>query len=133
MDANLQYSSFDIGQNHRLVAYTGADPRFLERGFISITVLGFALLILSHFSLISHENEIIWSTRPNYFIFIGYLKSGKGEGVRANTLNPLCIRQCYSGTLRRRQVKQGQNMGLVVDLFSVQSKSPHSQTSFQLS
>ena len=28
----------------------GADPGFLERGFIYIKVCGFALLILSHFS-----------------------------------------------------------------------------------
>ena len=41
--------------------YTEADPGFLERGLICIKVWGFALLILSHFSKISHENEIIWS------------------------------------------------------------------------
>ena len=29
---------------------TGADPGFLERGFISIKGWGFTLLILSHFS-----------------------------------------------------------------------------------
>ena len=40
---------------------TGADPGFLERVFVCINVWGFALLILSHFSKISHENEIIWS------------------------------------------------------------------------
>ena len=28
----------------------GADPGFLERGFVSIKVWGFALMILSHFS-----------------------------------------------------------------------------------
>ena len=37
-----------------------------------IKVLGYALLILSHFSQISHENEI-------NTIFIGYLKNGSGE------------------------------------------------------
>ena len=30
--------------------WAGADPGFLERGFICIKVWGFALLILSHFS-----------------------------------------------------------------------------------
>ena len=40
---------------------TGADPGFLERGFLCIKVWGFALLILSHLAQISHENEIIWS------------------------------------------------------------------------
>ena len=39
----------------------GADPGFLEMGFKCIKGWGFALLILSHFSSISHENEIIWS------------------------------------------------------------------------
>ena len=29
---------------------SGADPGFLEMGFICIKVLGFALLIISHFS-----------------------------------------------------------------------------------
>ena len=40
---------------------TTVDPGFIERGFIYIKVWGFALLILSHFSEISFENEIIWS------------------------------------------------------------------------
>ena len=53
----------------------GAGSGFLEREFICIKVLGFALLILSHFSLISHENE----RRPDYFIFIGYFKTGGGS------------------------------------------------------
>ena len=35
-----------------------ADPAFLKRGFICIKGWGFALLDLSHFSEISHENEI---------------------------------------------------------------------------
>ena len=34
--------------------------RMSGKGFICIKVLGLAFLILSHFSLISHENEIIW-------------------------------------------------------------------------
>ena len=33
-----------------LYLWAGADPRFLEKGFICKKVLGFALLILSHFS-----------------------------------------------------------------------------------
>ena len=36
------FSSFGLSQS-------GADPGFLERGFIHIKVWGFALLILSHF------------------------------------------------------------------------------------
>ena len=50
-------SSSNLGK----MGQQGADSGFLKRGFICIKVLGFALLILSHFSLISHENEIIWS------------------------------------------------------------------------
>ena len=56
-------------------AHAGADPGFLERGFIYIKGWGLALLIVSHFSEIS------------YFIFIGYKKTGgggAGRGVRAN-------------------------------------------------
>ena len=41
----------------------GADPGFLERGFMYIK------LILSHFSQISHENEIIWSHRDQIISF----------------------------------------------------------------
>ena len=48
---------------------TEADTRFLERGFIYIKVWGFALLILSHFSQISHENDRIFKIKG-------------GEGVR---------------------------------------------------
>ena len=33
--------------------------------------------------------------RPNYFIFIGYLKMGGVEGVRVSPLNPLWIRHCW--------------------------------------
>ena len=40
---------------------SGADNGFLKRGFICIKGWGFALLILSSFALISHENEITWS------------------------------------------------------------------------
>ena len=40
---------------------SGVDPGFLERGFVLIKVWGLPLLILSHFSKIFHENEIIWS------------------------------------------------------------------------
>ena len=57
-----------------------------------IKVWGFALLILSHFSKMSYENEIIWvSLRPNYVIFIGYLKTEVGwggGGAQENPLNP---------------------------------------------
>ena len=49
--------------------------------------VGVRLFILSHLSQISYENVIIWSLRPNYFIFIGYLIAG-------NPLNPLWIRHC---------------------------------------
>ena len=47
----------------------------MERGFLCIKVSvggggeGFALLILSHCSLISYENEIIWSNRDQIISF----------------------------------------------------------------
>ena len=63
---------------------SGADQGFLERGFICIKVCGVALVILSHFSYISHKNEIIWSHRQSSFIYIGYLKTGDGEGGSSN-------------------------------------------------
>ena len=43
---------------------------------------GFALLILSQFSEILHENkiicEILHENKINYFNFMGYLKTGDG-------------------------------------------------------
>ena len=66
-----------------LLTSPGAEPGFLERGFICINLWGFALLILSHFSKISHANE------TNYFILIGYLKIwGGGEGQRGGLSKP---------------------------------------------
>ena len=59
---------------------TGANPGFLKRGFINIKVWGFALLILSHFPKYPmKKNNLV--PRPNYLIFIRYLKSGGGGGV----------------------------------------------------
>ena len=78
-------------------------PGFLERGFICIKVWGFALMI--RFDFISFFSNTPWkwnnlvSPRPNYFIFIGFMKTGRGKGVRANPLNPLWIRHC-TGTLQ---------------------------------
>ena len=46
----------NIPSHHQSSHISGADPGFLEMGFICINVRGFALLVL-----ISHENEIIWS------------------------------------------------------------------------
>ena len=34
------------------------------------------------------------SLRPNYFIFIGYFKTGVGREVQVNPLNPLWICHC---------------------------------------
>ena len=65
-------------QLDRTACYTGADPGFLEMGFICIKVYGLAMLILSHFSSISHENEIIWS---HWYHFHRIFKNGDREGV----------------------------------------------------
>ena len=43
------------------VFYSGADPGFLERGFVFIKVWGVCFADLSQFSQMSHDNEIIWS------------------------------------------------------------------------
>ena len=56
------------------------NPVFMERGFICIIVWGFALLTLSHFSYIAHENEIIWSHLDQIISFHGIFKTGGGGG-----------------------------------------------------
>ena len=38
-------------------------------------------------------NDLVPS-KPTYFIFIEYLKTGGMEGVRANPMNPIWIRHC---------------------------------------
>ena len=45
-------------------------------------VWGVALLTLS-------KKKLIWSLRPNYFIFMGYLKEGEEGGLNEPS-NPLC-------------------------------------------
>ena len=72
-----------------IVPSSGADPGFLKRGFICVKVWGFALLILSNFYSISHENV---SLRPNYFIFMGYLKTRVGKCGSSEPPEPPCIR-----------------------------------------
>ena len=47
--------------SNRTVPTPGADKGFLERGFLGIKLWGFALIMLSYCSYISHEIEIIWS------------------------------------------------------------------------
>ena len=51
--------------------------------------VGFALLILSLFLNIPWKWNNLVSLRPNYFIFIGYLKTGAGSGVHATPWAPL--------------------------------------------
>ena len=46
----------------------------LEKGAHMYKRMGFALLILSHY--------LKYPMRPNYFIFIGYLKTGGGGARR---------------------------------------------------
>ena len=75
-----------------------ADSRFLERGFICKTMWvrgggGLALLILSHFFKISHENETFGLTKTKLFHFNRIFKNGGLEGVHSNPLNPLWICQ----------------------------------------
>ena len=81
----INMTEFSHVKSHNSNTAAGADLGFLERGF--------AVLILSNFSSISHENEIIWSGDRNHFIFIGYLKTGDGEGGSSEPpLNPTLCR-----------------------------------------
>ena len=57
----------------------GADPGFLERGFICISGGRFADLFSFFLHILWKWNNLV-SLRPNYFIFIGYLKIGGKDG-----------------------------------------------------
>ena len=111
---------FDQKCHKHRPTHAGADPGFLERGFICIKVWGLTLLILSHFFLnIPWKWNNLVSLRPKYFIFIGYLKTmvltetklfhfhmifengGQGGGFEWTPLNPFSIRHCH-GTMRKR-------------------------------
>ena len=59
--------------NFFVILSAGADPGFLEKGVHMYKGVGFRFADLSHFSYKSHEN---------YFIFVGYLKTGGGGGGR---------------------------------------------------
>ena len=79
-----------VTYNIKYTKITGVDSGYLERGFICKIFADF---------MISNENENnLVSLRPNYFIYLGYLKMGDGEGVRVNPLNPLFIRHCIKTT-----------------------------------
>ena len=70
---------------------TGADPRFLERGFICIKVWGVRFAdFISFFFKISHakRNINLVLLRSNDFIFIGSLQMRVREGVQATLPEP---------------------------------------------
>ena len=52
--------------------------RISGKGVLRYKSVGCALLMLSHCSLISNENEK-FGLRPNYLIFMGYLKMDEQE------------------------------------------------------
>ena len=58
------------------VSITGADPGLLEKGFICIKGWCFAALISFFLNSPCKCNNVV--LRPNYLIFIGYLKTGGG-------------------------------------------------------
>ena len=61
--------------------------RILERGFISLKVLEVRFAdFIAFFLIIPWKWNNLVSLRPNYFIFIGYLKTGGREGFQANPL-----------------------------------------------
>ena len=63
------------------------------KGFHIFKVVGIRFAdFISFFLNIPWKWNNLVSLRPNYFIFIGYLKTGDGEGVQANPLDPLWVR-----------------------------------------
>ena len=68
---------------NRVIKYlylTGVDPEVLKRGFISVKVcVGGHFTDFIYIFLIQYPMKIN-NLLPNYFIFIGYLKTGSGEG-----------------------------------------------------
>ena len=65
-------------------------------------VWGFVLLILSFFLNIPWKWNILASLRPNYFIFIGYLKTGAGRGFERTPWTPSgfsTVQLCPDGLL----------------------------------
>ena len=67
------WSNSSITALEQIEAKAGADPGFLERGFISTKVW-------FYLTFFKYPMEM----KPNYFIYIGYLKMGDGEGVQEN-------------------------------------------------
>ena len=69
--------------------YAGADPGFLERGFICIEMWGVGFVdFISFFLNIPWKCNNLVSVRPNYYIFIGYLKMGDEEGSSSEPSEP---------------------------------------------
>ena len=83
MTANSMTMGLHVSGKSQSKWFSSAHPRGGSRisgnGVHMYKGVGFALLILSNFSQISHENEIIWS---HNFIFLGYLKTGDWEGFK---------------------------------------------------
>ena len=82
--------------------YIRGGSRISGKGFICIKVCGVRFAdFISFFLNIPWKWKNLVLRRPNYFIFIGYLKTGGGRGIRANPLKhpldrPLYIyRKCY--------------------------------------
>ena len=68
---------------HNELIRSGVDPGFLGRGFICLKVWGFASADFISFFLnipIPWKWNNLVSLKPNYFIFIRYLKMGGGGG-----------------------------------------------------
>ena len=71
----------------KALAITGDDPGFLERRRVCIKVYRYGDMlcwIYLIFLNIPWKWNTLASLRPNYFIFIGYFKTGGGRGVPAN-------------------------------------------------
>ena len=65
-----------------ICSYARADPGFQEGGFIYKKVWGSLCCFILIFLKYTMKMKQV---RSNYFIFIGYLKTGGVEGVRVNS------------------------------------------------
>ena len=81
------------------------DTKHIRQGFcwgvknFSVGICdGAPLTAHSSFSLISHENDVIWSIATKLFHFHKLFKNGGWEGVQA----PLDLPLCYKGMILQR-------------------------------
>ena len=87
---------------HRLVGIFAIQPRHDKTNYVALRPgciqdfskegvgVRFAYFISFFLNILRKWNNLV-SLRPNYFIFKGYLRTWSGEGVQANSPNPIWI------------------------------------------